>query len=152
MPNLNDLYVDQLLVDEFPCKELSKTEEFKCNPTPFILASCFNRNQVKDNSNNNMGNKTTKRAPRKANSIPRKRNTQNADSPKTSKQDSPLQLSKLQQMRSPLSAEKTNPARRLFTEEQRDKIKNVTPRKEESLAKEKPAPGKISENKRKDQK
>ena len=111
MPNLNDLYVDQLLVDEFPCKELSKTEEFKCNPTPFILASCFNRNQVKDTSNNNMGNKTTKRAPRKANSTPRKRNTQNADSPKTSKQDSPLQLSKLQQMRSPLSAERTNPAR-----------------------------------------
>lgn len=152
MPNLNDLYVDQLLVDEFPCKQLSKTEEFKCNPTPFILASCFNRNQVKDTSNNNMGNKTTKRAPRKANFTPRKRNTQNVNSPKTPKQDSPLQLSKLQQIRSPLSAEKTNPARRLFTEEQFDKIKNVTPRKEESLAKEKPAAGKISENKRKDQK
>ena len=153
MPNLNDLYMDQLLVDEFPCKELSKTEEFKCNPTPFILASCFNRNQVKENSDNNMGNKTTKRAPRKANSTPRKRNTQiHADSPKTSKQHSPHQLSKLQQMRSPLSAEKTNPARRLFTDEQCDKKKNATPRKEGSLAREKPAPGKISEKKRTDQK
>ena len=140
LPNLNDLYADQLLVDEFPCQELSKNEEFKCNPTPFVIASCFNRNQVKENSNNNgKGNKAARRTPRKQNSTPRRRNPQNNDSSKTTKQNSPRQPcepSTLQQLKSPLSAEKTNPVRRLFADKQSDKSEHVTPRKEENLTKQ----------------
>ena len=141
LPNLNDLYVDQLLVDEFPCNELSKNEEFKCNPTPFVIASCFNRSQATENSNNNgKGNKGARRTPRKQNSTPRKRNQQNTDSPKTTKQDTVLKPSKplmLQQLKSPLSAEKKNPVRRLFYE-QGEKSGKTSPRKEENLTKKSP--------------
>ena len=79
-----------------------------------------------------------RRTPRKQNSTPRKRNPQNGDSPKTVKQDSPRQPCKpstLQQLKSPLSAEKTNPVRRLFTDKQSDKLEHVTPKKEENLTK-----------------
>lgn len=118
LPNLNDLYVDQLLVDEFPCTELSKNEEFKGNPTPFVIASCFNRTQVTENSNNSgKGVKGTRRTPRKQHNTPRKRNQQGAGSVKTTKQDArpkPNEPLALQQLKSPLSAEKKNPARRLF--------------------------------------
>lgn len=138
-------------MDEFPCNELSKNEEFKCNPTTFVIASCFNRRQVTENSNNGKGNKGARRTPRKQTSnTPRKRNPQNADSVKTSKQESPLKASKplmLQQLKSPLSAEKTNPARKLFNE-QGDKLGQVTlRRKEESSRTKAKSPEKLDEKK-----
>ena len=92
LPNLNDLYCDQLLLDEFPCNELAKNEEFKCNPTPFVIASCFNRTQVTD-KNDRKGNKGSRRAPRNQNGAPRRKNT--AQKPNlsvtTKQQDSPLE-------------------------------------------------------------
>lgn len=92
MPNLSDLYCDQLLLDEFPCNELAKNEEFKCNPTPFVIASCFNRTQVTD-KNDRKGNKGSRRAPRNQNGAPRRKNT--AQKPNlsvtTKQQDSPLE-------------------------------------------------------------
>lgn len=91
LPNLNDLYCDQLLLDEFPCNELAKNEEFKCNPTPFVIASCFNRTQVTD-KNNRKGNKSSRRPPRNQNGAPRRRNA--AQKPNlsvtTEQQNSPL--------------------------------------------------------------
>jgi len=140
LPNLNDLYVDQLLVDEFPCNELSKNEEFKCNPTPFIIASCFNRTQLTDNGKRK-GNKGKRRTPKKQNSTPRKRNPQTADSAKLMKQDSPCKPNKplmLQQLKSPLSAEKTNPARKLFYK-QCDKLGHVTSKNDDNVTKKSPA-------------
>ena len=84
LPNLNDLYGDQLLVDEFPCNELRNNEEFKCNPTPFVLASCFNRTQVTENHSNTGERKTgARRTPRKPNSTPSKKTQSITEQPKT---------------------------------------------------------------------
>ena len=128
-------------MDEFPCNELSKNEEFKCNPTPFVIASCFNRSQVTENSKNNgKGNKGARRTPRKQNSAPKKKNQHSNESTKTTKQATVLKPSKplmLQQLKSPLSAEKKNPARRLFYE-QGEKSEKSSPRKEVNLTKKSP--------------
>ena len=141
LPNLNDLYCDQLLVDEFPCNELSKNEEFKCNPTPFVIASCFNRTQVSDN-NKGRGNKGTRRTPRNQNGTPRKRNVQKPDSTGTTKQqDSPLKPCvplMLQQMKK-ISAEISNPMNKIFNEKD-DKLEHVKAKKDEKETEKSPAP------------
>ncbi|XP_032243294.2 microtubule-associated protein futsch [Nematostella vectensis] len=49
---LNDLYCDHLLIDRPPCTDLPSLPEFKCNPTPFVVASCFNRTQVTKSARN----------------------------------------------------------------------------------------------------
>lgn len=140
LPNLNDLYVDQLLVEEFPCNELSKHEEFKCNPTPFVIASCFNRTQVSENSNSR-GNKGTRRTTRNPNPSPRKRNTQKPVSTiTTKKQDSPLKSCTpqlLQQRVKTISAEIKSPANKMLTR-QGDKLEHNKPKKEEKEPKESP--------------
>lgn len=141
LPNLNDLYCDQLLVDEFPCNELAKNEEFKCNPTPFVIASCFNRTQVTDNSKSR-GNKSTRRTPRNQNGTPRKRNQQKPDSTVTTKQqDSPLKPCVpliLQQMKT-VTAEIINPMSKIFNEKD-DKLEHVKAKKEEKEREKSPVP------------
>ena len=43
---LNDLYFDQVVTNEPPCSDVGASQEYKCNATPFIVASCFNRTQL----------------------------------------------------------------------------------------------------------
>lgn len=133
LPNLNDLYCDQLLLDEFPCNELSKNEEFKCNPTPFVIASCFNRTQVTDNGNSR-GNKGTRRTPRNQNGAPKRRNVQKPNPTVTTKQqDSPLKTCTplmLQQQKT-IRAEITNPMNKIFNGKG-DKLERVKPKEEKA--------------------
>ena len=137
LPNLNDLYCDQLLLDEFPCNELAKNEEFKCNPTPFVIASCFNRTQVTDKNNTTKGNKGSRRAPRNQNGAPRKRNTAQKPSLSvtTKQKDSPLETCApfmLQQKM--IMTEITNPINKIITEKV-DKIRHVKPKEEKAQEK-----------------
>ena len=131
LPNLNDLYCDQLLLDEFPCTEFAKNEEFKCNPTPFVIASCFNRTQVTD-KNNRKGNKGSRRVPRNQNGAPRRRNT--AQKPNlsvtTKQQDSPLETcAPLMLQQKTIRTEITNPINKIVNEKV-DKVGHVKPKEE----------------------
>ena len=143
LPNLNDLYVDQLLVDEFPCNELSKNEDFKCNPTPFVIASCFNRSQVRDNSKTTVRKNTGRRPPRKQTPTQRKKNQQTVASENKTKQETTIKTNKpsmLEQEKSPRRSEEKEPtARRLFNE-QKQKLKHNSPsgRNAEKVIKESP--------------
>lgn len=132
LPNLNDLYCDQLLLDEFPCNELAKNEEFKCNPTPFVIASCFNRTQVRDNSNSK-GSKGSRRAPRNQNGTPRRRNVQKPNSTVTTKlQDSPLKAcSVLMPQQETIRTEITNPVHKIINGKV-DKLEHVKPKEEKA--------------------
>ena len=131
LPNLNDLYVDQLLVDEFPCNELSKNEDFKCNPTPFVIASCFNRSHVTNNSKNTGRKNTGRRQPRKRTPTPRKKNQQTVETEDKSKQETAIKANKpsmlKQQEKSPLRTEKKTPTARRFFIEQNEKSKHTSP-------------------------
>ena len=133
LPNLNDLYCDQLLLDEFPCNELAKNEEFKCNPTPFVIASCFNRTQVAD-KNNSKGNKSSRRAPRNQNGTPRRRNVQKPNSTVATKQQdwpvktcAPLML----QQKTICRTEIPNPMNDIFNGKV-DKLEHVKPQEEKA--------------------
>ena len=66
---LNDLYFDHVLTDEFPCSDVGASEEYRCNPTPFIVASCFNRTQLTANKG---GGGARRAPPRRKSSIPLK--------------------------------------------------------------------------------
>ena len=128
LPNLNNLYVDQLIVDEFPCNELSKSGEFKCNPTPFLIASCFNRNQAKDSSKKTGRKSAARKTPRKQNPTPTKKNQQSTGSSRIkSKHETAFKTNEIQ--RSPLRTDKKPPpARRLF-KEQNHKPEKISPGK-----------------------
>ena len=134
LPNLNDLYCDQLLLDEFPCNELAKNEEFKCNPTPFVIACCFNRTQV-TNKNNSKGNKGLKRAPRNQNGTPRRRNVQKPNSTVTTKlQDSPLKAcAPLMPQQKTIRTELKNPMNKI--NQKVDKLAHVKPNEEKAAEK-----------------
>ena len=134
-------------MDEFPCDELSKPEEFKCNPTPFVIASCFNRTQATNNSKTR-GNKGTRRTPRNQNVTPRKRNTQKkTDFTPSRQQDSPLKHCSpfmLSQMKT-ISAAIASPVN-ISLNEKGEKIKQSKPQKEEKESKEqKESPAKEEE-------
>ena len=136
LPNLNDLYCDQLLLDEFPCNELAKNEEFKCNPTPFVIASCFNRTLVTD-KNNRKGNKGSRRAPRNQNGAPRRRNA--AQKPNlsvtTEQQNSPLETcAPLMLQQKTIRTEVTNPINKIINGEV-DKLRQVKPKEEKAQEK-----------------
>lgn len=135
LPSLNALYQDQLLVDEFPCNELSKPVEFKCNPTPFVIASCFNRAQATDSSKDR-GNKTKGRAPRNQYVTPRKRSTKKSDFPPTNsplKHCSPFMLSQMKT----ISAAISNPVNiNIPFNGKGQKIEKRKPQREEKKSKE----------------
>ena len=131
LPNLNDLYCDQLLLDEFPCNELAKNEEFKCNPTPFVIASCFNRTQVTD-KNNSKGNKGSRRAPRNQNGTPRRRNAQRPNSTVTKLQDAPLKAcAMLMPQQKTIRTEITKPINNIIIGKA-DKLEQVKPNEEKA--------------------
>ena len=132
LPNLNDLYCDQLLLDEFPCTELAKNEEFKCNPTPFVIASCFNRTQVTDKTNSK-GNRGSRRAPRNQNGAPRKRNLQKPNSTVTTKpQSSPVKTcAPLMLQQKTIRTEITNPMNKTLNGKV-DKLEHVKPKEEKA--------------------
>ena len=128
LPNLNDLYCDQLLLDEFPCNELAKNEEFKCNPTPFVIACCFNRTQV-TNKNNSKGNKGLRRAPRNQNGTPRRRNAQKPNSTVTTKL--PLKAcAPLMPQQKTIRTELKNPMNKI--NQKVDKIQHIKPNEEKA--------------------
>ena len=139
LPNLNNLYLDQLIVDEFPCNELPISGEFKCDPTPFLIASCFNRNQAKDSSKKTGRKSAAKKTPKKQNPTPTKKNQQSAESSRNKiKHETAFKTNETQ--RSPLrtAEKKPPPARRLF-KEKNDKPEKISPGKirpiNETLAK-----------------
>ncbi|PFX26641.1 uncharacterized protein LOC111328679 [Stylophora pistillata] len=135
LPSLNDLYQDQLFVDEFPCNELSKPVEFKCNPTPFVIASCFNRAQATDNSKSG-GYKGTRRAPRNQYVPSRKRSTKKSDfTPINSplKHSSPFMVTQMKTIRAAIS----NPVNiNIHFNEKGPKMENRKPQREEKEPKE----------------
>ena len=139
LPNLNNLYLDQLIVDEFPCNELPISVEFKCNPTPFLIASCFNRNQAKESSKKTGRKSAAKKTSKKQNPTPTKKSQQSAEPSRNKpKHETAFKMNETQ--RSPLrtAEKKPPPARRLFIE-QSDKPEKISPGKirpiNETLAK-----------------
>lgn len=76
---LNNLYCDCVLADEPPCSDFVARHEYKCDPTPFLVASCFNRTQVEETrGKKDKGGQGSRRTPTKRQSTtPRKINPKN---------------------------------------------------------------------------